>query len=100
MKMLLKRGQLNIFFFFFFFFFCESNNAFGLLTMFRLHQLQVLLPAVNGRKQFMSLKENTGCQVPHFMILLIPYIELLNLSWIIKCKLFRNIELNSLKEKL
>ena len=24
----------------------------------------------------------TGCQVPHFMIVLIPYINLLNLSWV------------------
>ena len=24
----------------------------------------------------------TGCQMPHFMIVLIPYINLLNLSWI------------------
>ena len=28
----------------------------------------------------------TGCQVPHFRIVLIPYINLLNLSWIIKCR--------------
>ena len=27
----------------------------------------------------------TGCQVPHFMIVLILYINLSNLSWIIKC---------------
>ena len=30
--------------------------------------------------------------VPHFMIVLIPYIYLLNLSWIIKCLFFRNME--------
>ena len=30
--------------------------------------------------------------MPHFMIVLIPYINLLNLSWIIKCLFFRNVE--------
>ena len=30
----------------------------------------------------------TGCQVPHFIIVLIPYINLLNLSWIKKNCLF------------
>ena len=35
----------------------------------------------------------TGCQVPHFMIVLIlPYINLLNLSWIIKCIFLRKME--------
>ena len=31
---------------------------------------------------------STGCQVPHFMIVLIPYINLLNLSWLIECLFF------------
>ena len=30
--------------------------------------------------------------MPHFMIVLIPYINLLNLSWIIKCLFLRNME--------
>ena len=30
--------------------------------------------------------------MPHFMIVLIPYINLLNLSWIIKCLFLRDIE--------
>ena len=30
--------------------------------------------------------------MPHFMIVLIPYINLLNLSWVIKCLFLRNIE--------
>ena len=34
----------------------------------------------------------TGCQVPHFMVVLIPKINLLNLSWIIKYLLLRNME--------
>ena len=41
----------------------------------------------------------TGCQVPHFIIVLIPYINvlipytnLLNPSWIIKCLFMRNME--------
>ena len=33
----------------------------------------------------------TGCQVPHFMIVLIPYINLLNLSSIIKLSIFEDI---------
>ena len=28
----------------------------------------------------------------HFMIVLVPYINLLNLSWIIKCLFLRNME--------
>ena len=34
---------------------------------------------------FWSNWKFTGCQVPHFMIVFIPYISLLNLSWLIKC---------------
>ena len=34
----------------------------------------------------------TGCQVPHFMIVLIPFIGWLYLSWIIKCLFLRNME--------
>ena len=34
----------------------------------------------------------TSCQVPHLMIVLIPYINLINLSWIIKCLFLRNME--------
>ena len=30
--------------------------------------------------------------MPHFMIVLIPYINILNLSWIIKCLFLRNME--------
>ena len=30
--------------------------------------------------------------MPHFMIVLIPYINLLNLFWIIKCIFSRNME--------
>ena len=30
--------------------------------------------------------------MPHFMIVLIPYINLLNLSWIVKCLFLRNME--------
>ena len=30
--------------------------------------------------------------MPHFMIVLIPYINLLNLSWIINCLFLRNME--------
>ena len=30
--------------------------------------------------------------MPHFMIVSIPYINLLNCSWIIKCLFFRNIK--------
>ena len=42
------------------------------------------------KKSIISFQEQethlnfTGCQVPHFIILLILYIDLLNLSWIIK----------------
>ena len=37
--------------------------------------------------------------MPHFMIVLIPYINLLNLSKIKKCQFLRNIEhLNSLDD--
>ena len=34
----------------------------------------------------------TGCQMSHFMIVLIPYITLLNLSWRTKCLFLRNTE--------
>ena len=34
----------------------------------------------------------TGCHIQYFMIILIPYISLLNLFWTIKCLLLRNIE--------
>ena len=34
--------------------------------------------------------------MPHFMIVLIPYINLLNLSWIIKCLFFE--EYGAIKE--
>ena len=34
----------------------------------------------------------TGCQVTHFMIVLIPHINLLNLSWVIKCLFLRDME--------
>ena len=34
----------------------------------------------------------TGCQMPHFMIIFIPYINLLNLSWIKKCLFLKNME--------
>ena len=40
----------------------------------------------------------TGCQMPHFMIVLIPYINLLNLSWIKKCLFLRNME--SLRQRI
>ena len=30
--------------------------------------------------------------MPHFMIVLIPYINLLNLSWITKCQFLRAME--------
>ena len=30
--------------------------------------------------------------MPHFMIVLMPYVNLLNLSWIIKCPFLRNME--------
>ena len=30
--------------------------------------------------------------MPHFMIVIIPYVNLLNLSWIIKCLFLRNME--------
>ena len=33
----------------------------------------------------------TGCQMPHFMTVLILYINLLNLSWITKCLFLRNM---------
>ena len=37
--------------------------------------------------------------MPHFMIVSIPYINLLNISWTIKCLLLRNMEpLKLLKE--
>ena len=36
--------------------------------------------------------ESTGCQLSHFMIVLIPYINLLNLSWIENVHFLRNIE--------
>ena len=39
--------------------------------------------------------------MPHFMIALISYISLLNISWIIKCLFLRNIEpLNSVDNHL
>ena len=39
-----------------------------------------------------------GCQMPHFMIVLIPYIYLFNLSWEKKCLSLRNMEpLNHIK---
>ena len=34
----------------------------------------------------------TGCQMPHFMIILIPYINLLNFSWMKNAYFFRNME--------
>ena len=34
----------------------------------------------------------TGCQVPHLMFVLIPHIYLSNLSWIIKCLFWGNME--------
>ena len=41
--------------------------------------------------------------MPHFMIVLIPYINLLNLSWIMKCLFLRNMEplsfVNTLKRE-
>ena len=39
----------------------------------------------------------TGCQVPHFMIVLTPQINLSNLSWIIRCLFLRNTEPLTLK---
>ena len=36
--------------------------------------------------------------MPHFMIVLIPYINLLNFSWIIKCLFLRNMEPLSLRK--
>ena len=34
----------------------------------------------------------TGSQVPYFMIVLIPYINLFNLSWMLKYLFLRNME--------
>ena len=50
------------------------------------------------QKKNISFKERgtnwnfTGCQVPHFRIILMPYINLLKLSWIIKCLFLRDME--------
>ena len=59
--------------------------------------MATLIQRYNG-KQNISFQERetnwnfTGCQVPHFMIVLIPYINLWNLSLIIKCLVLRNME--------
>ena len=42
----------------------------------------------------------TGCQVPHFMIVFVPHINLLNFSLIIKCLFLKNMELLSRAETL
>ena len=51
------------------------------------------------KKKIISFQERetnwnlTGCKMPHVMIILIPYMNLLNLSWIQKCIFLRNMEL-------
>ena len=42
----------------------------------------------------------TGCQAPIFMIVSLPYINLLNLSWRIKCLFLRNMEPYFVKKKI
>ena len=43
-------------------------------------------------KRLTEILQAVRCQVPPFMIVWIPYINLLNLSWIIKCLFLRNME--------
>ena len=54
---------------------------------------------INSETQFLTqfkkrgTNENfIGCQVPYFIIVLLPYINLLNLSWIKKCLFLRNMK--------
>ena len=67
------------------------------------HISEFMLPTLIQRydKKIISIQDRetnlnfTGCHVPYFMIVLIPYINLLNLlniSWIIKCLFLRNME--------
>ena len=85
---LLSLNWIKKFFFFFFFFF------------FFLLNLWINVGNINSEIQWkiISFQEPetnqsfAGCQVPHYRIALIPHINLLNLSWIIKCLFMRNME--------
>ena len=60
------------------------------MIFYRISELMLATLIQRYDKKIISFQERetnwnfTGCQVPHFMIVLIPYINLLNLSWIIK----------------
>ena len=86
------------FVFFFFFFFCFVLFLFLFLFFYRASELMLATLIQGYNKKNISFQERetncnfTGCQVPHFMIVSIPYINLLNFSWIIKCLFLRNME--------
>ena len=69
-------------FFFFFFFFCRISEL----------MLATLIQRYDKKNHFISKTNFTDSHVPHFMIVLIPYINLLNISWIIKSLFLRNME--------
>ena len=58
--------------------------------------LPTLIQRYDKKNHFISRTRDhwnfTGCQVPHFMIVLIPCTNLLNLSWLIKCLFLRTVE--------
>ena len=86
------------FFFFFFFFFCccffvlfvcfYRNSELMLPTLIQRYEKKFMFYPIQKRKANWNFID---CQMPHFMIVLIPYINLLNLSWI-KMSVMRNME--------
>ena len=68
------------------------------MIFYRISELMLPTLILRFDKNIISFREwetnlnFTGCQVPHFMIVLTAYINLLNLSWIKKCLFLRNME--------
>ena len=68
------------------------------MIFYRIAKLMLVTLIQRYDKNIFSFQERetswnfTGFQLSHFVIVLIPYINLLNLSWIIKCLFLRNIE--------
>ena len=63
--------------------------GFELEISYRISELMLAIISFQERETNWNF---TGCQMPHFMIVLILYINLLNLSWMIKCLFLRNRE--------
>ena len=71
------------------------------MTLYRISELLLATLIQRYIKKIISFQEReternfTGCQVPHFMVVLILWINLLNLFLIIKSIFLRNMELLS-----